>query len=90
MSNSAVPDAPPANAAPRSPSRRIDSIDILRGLVMVIMAIDHSRDYFTNVRFDPLMLKRAVRDVLSPPAPPAPESEVAEPETAEEEASVAG
>ncbi|HVP17774.1 MAG TPA: heparan-alpha-glucosaminide N-acetyltransferase domain-containing protein, partial [Spirochaetia bacterium] len=31
-------------------------MDLLRGLVMVIMALDHVRDYFTNVRFDPLDL----------------------------------
>ena len=39
-------------------SGRLNSIDFLRGLVMVIMAIDHVRDYFTNVRFDPLDLEQ--------------------------------
>ena len=35
---------------------RLDSVDILRGLVMVLMALDHVRDYFSNAQFDPLDL----------------------------------
>lgn len=35
---------------------RLDSVDLLRGLIMVLMALDHVRDFFSNVTFDPLDL----------------------------------
>src|SRR5438874_308588 len=43
--------------APAKPDR-LDAVDMLRGLVMVIMALDHVRDFFSNrIHMDPTDLK---------------------------------
>src|SRR5947199_9305218 len=60
-SNVAPQGAGPVNPEPAKPSRgRIDSIDLLRGIVMVVMMLDHTRDYVHSgaLLFDPLDLSR--------------------------------
>jgi uncharacterized membrane protein len=57
-------DLPPSpsteETVDRHRQRRVVSVDTLRGLVMVIMALDHTRDFFTSTGFNP-------RDVTHPP-----------------------
>src|SRR5438477_12107100 len=56
--------AAPKGAGPLDPEpakisrRRIDSVDLLRGIVMVIMIVDHTRDFVHSgaLVFDPLEL----------------------------------
>lgn len=36
----------PATMTPPAPAARLDTVDLLRGIVMVVMALDHTRDFF--------------------------------------------
>ncbi|HEY6185464.1 MAG TPA: heparan-alpha-glucosaminide N-acetyltransferase domain-containing protein [Terriglobales bacterium] len=49
---------PVASGSVRTQPQRLVSVDLLRGLIMVIMALDHVRDYFTSATFQPEDLSR--------------------------------
>ena len=43
---------------PAPAKSRVPSVDALRGLVMIVMALDHTRDYFSAAKFQPEDLAR--------------------------------
>lgn len=56
-----TPPAAPVSAAPMADARaRVDAVDLLRGLVMVLMLLDHTRDFVDGRAwlFDPADLSR--------------------------------
>ncbi|HUR37314.1 MAG TPA: hypothetical protein VM009_05825, partial [Terriglobales bacterium] len=52
MATNAIASPEPMQTAPG----RIDSVDLYRGLIMAFMALDHTRDYLTHLRFPPELL----------------------------------
>jgi uncharacterized membrane protein len=61
MSTVLQPETPSGAYRMREPAaapRRLDHVDLLRGLVMVVMVLDHVRAYLTEARFDPTDLAR--------------------------------
>ena len=48
---SGTPEA--ASLSLRQPARRLESVDLLRGLLMILMALDHTRDFFSSANVDP-------------------------------------
>jgi uncharacterized membrane protein len=46
-------DALARNGAGRASHVRVASVDLSRGIIMIVMALDHVRDYFTPFTYDP-------------------------------------
>jgi uncharacterized membrane protein len=54
-----APAARPSAAPTRGNRRRVDAVDLLRGAVMILMALHHTRDYLGDVTASPTNLATA-------------------------------
>jgi uncharacterized membrane protein len=56
----------PHGLAPPAPARpRLEAVDVVRGLAIVLMALDHARVYFLATRFDPTDLGRTTAGLFA-------------------------
>src|SRR5690242_755565 len=52
-----APSAPPVSAGSVAPPRqRGDVVDVVRGIIMILMALDHTRDFFGDASVSPTNL----------------------------------
>jgi uncharacterized membrane protein len=54
-----VEPTPTRALPPETSSARMEAIDVLRGAVMVLMALDHARGFFVSTSLDPTDLSRS-------------------------------